>query len=252
MSEENNAVLLLYPTTKFFIALLITVSSVIIPGYIYAYSCFFICAFIAWRGQRLKEFMNITKKTIFVLVVLIFLMQLFFYPGSTTLWEAGFLRITTEGINYGLNMSSRVLAIGCAFIMFFRITDIKEFVLAIEKNGFSPTATYVILATLQMVPEMRKQSNVIMDAQRARGVETEGNIFVRIRAFIPVLGPLILSSIASTEERAITLESRAFTAPVKKTRIHEIHYSKYDKPVRIFMAAALILIIVGRIALWIL
>lgn len=250
--EERNKIISLYPTTKFLLALLIAASSVIIPSYIYAYSCFLICAIIAWQGKKLKEFLNVTKKSILILIIFIFLMQLFFYPGDTVLWKKAFLAITAEGINHGLNLTSKVLAIGCSFIMFFRITDIKEFVLAIEEKGFSPTFTYVILATLQTVPQMKKQTKIIMDAQRSRGVETEGNLFVRIRAFIPVLGPLVLSSIASTEERAITLEARAFTAPVKKTRIRKIYRSEYDKLVRVLMSCILIFIIIGRIALWIL
>ncbi len=54
-----------------------------------------------------------------------------------------------------------------------------------------------------------------MESQSARGIETEGNVLVRSKAFLPVLGPVILSSIAATEERTITMETRAFYAPAK-------------------------------------
>ncbi len=250
--SKNNAVLQLYPTTKLYLALLIAVSSVIIPSYIYAYSCFLIAAVIAAMAGCLRDYLKFSRKSILILVILILVMQMFFYPGVDEVWRKGIFRITNEGIQFGFKMSSRVLAIACSFVLFFRITEVKDFVLALEQNGFSPTATYVILATLQMIPEMKKQSTVIMDAQRARGVETEGSLMVRIKAFIPMLGPLVLSSIANTEERAITLESRAFTAPVKKTRIHKIELTRADKPLKIVMLIILIGLIAGRIALWLL
>ena len=247
---ETNFIRRLYPTTKLYLCLLIALSSVIIPSSIYAFSCFLIAAVIAAMAGNLKDYLRFSRKSILILVILIMVMQFLFYPGTDEVWRKGIFRITREGIDYGFTMSSRVLAIACSFVLFFRITEVKDFVLALEQNGFSPTATYIILATLQMIPEMKKQSAVIMDAQRARGVETEGSVLKRIKAFVPMLGPLVLSSIANTEERAITLESRAFTAPLKKTRIHRIEVTAADKPLKIVLLVVLIAIIAGRIVLW--
>ena len=100
-----------------------------------------------------------------------------------------------------------------------------------------------------MIPELQKQSMVIMDSQRSRGVETEGNLFTRSKALIPVFIPLVLSSIANTEERAITLESRAFSSESRRTRLYDIEKSKYDNPVRVFLLIFIILCITWRI-LW--
>ena len=164
---------------------------------------------IAYLAGEIKEFTKLVVKALLFLVIIIFLMQIFFYPGSEVFWRWGVLQISMEGVQYGLLMSSRVLAVGSSFVLFFRITAIKDFVYSLEKLGLSSQGSYIVLATLQIIPEMKKQSTVIMDAQKTRGVETEGNMFVRAKAFLPTLTPLILSSIASTEERAITL-IRAF------------------------------------------
>lgn len=248
--EKKNYILNLYPTTKLLMIMAIIVSTFIIPGYIYAYMCFPICILIAYRCGKLKEFLKFVKSGLLFLIIAIFIMQCFFFPGNEVIWKWSVFSIKREGVLYGLNMTSKILAIGSSFILFFRITTIKDFVASLENMGMSPKATYVILATLQMIPEMKKQSTVIMDAQKTRGVETEGNMISRAKAFIPTLGPLVLSSIASTEERAITLESRAFSAPIKKTHLYNIEKSKDDKVVRYILAAFLILCIVGRVVLW--
>ena len=106
------------------------------------------------------------------------------------------------------------------------------------------------MLTLQMIPEMQKQSKIIMDSQRSRGVETEGNIFIRAKALIPVFIPLVLSSIANTEERVITLESRGFSSETKRTRLYDIEKSKYDTPFTVVLLIYIILCIVWRV-LWV-
>ena len=154
---------------------------------------------------------------------------------------------TEEGLLYGLNLTSKILAIGAAFILFFRVTEVKDFVKSLEDIGLPPMGAYVVLSTLTIIPEMKRQMNTIMEAQKTRGVETEGSLMVRAKAFIPTLTPLILSSIASTEERAITLESRAFSAPVKKTSLHKLTKSSADRILPIAFSVILVLLIVWRV-----
>lgn len=136
--------------------------------------------------------------------------------------------------------------------MFFRITDIKDFVFALEKMGVSPKASYIVLSTVEMIPEMKKQSEVIMDAQRSRGIETEGSIANRMKAFLPVLGPLVVSSIANTEERALTLQARGFSVKTKKSSLKTLEKSNRDKIINIFMSLIMLVLIGWRASLWLL
>ena len=53
-------------------------------------------------------------------------------------------------------------------------------------------------------------------------------MFVRMKAFVPMIGPLVLSSIQQIEERVLTLESRAFSSGAKKTSIYELKKQKAD------------------------
>ena len=111
------------------------------------------------------------------------------------------------------------MGVGGSLIWFFSVTQEKDFVLALEKSGMSAKASYVVLSTLQMVPVLKK---TIMNAQKARGVETEGNLLVRAKVFVPTIIPLVLSSIAGTEERALTLEARGFSSGINPTHLYDI------------------------------
>ena len=59
--------------------------------------------------------------------------------------------------------------------------------------------------------------HTITDAQRSRGMETEGNLLVRIKAFLPLISPVVMSALTATRERAIALEVRGFGVKGTKT-----------------------------------
>lgn len=94
---------------------------------------------------------------------------------------------------------------------------------------------------------MTSLQKTITDAQKSRGIETEGSLWIRMKAFVPMMGPLVLSSIQQTEERVLALESRAFSAKGKKTSIYVLDKSIFDKVLKVVSAAALVAYIVWRV-----
>jgi len=99
-----------------------------------------------------------------------------------------------------------------------------------------------VLATIQIAPRFQAKANTILDAQRARGLETEGGVGRRVRALLPLVVPLVLGSIIDIEERAMSLEARAFSREGKKTSLLVLPDSAAQKAARaallIGMAAA--------------
>ena len=82
-----------------------------------------------------------------------------------------------------------------------------------------------------------RDTGKITDAQRARGMETEGKLWVRFKSFLPLLGPVVLNSLKETRERSIALEIRGFNAKGKRTfcrtrklPISEFHSELYCSP----------------------
>ena len=248
--DNKNKIVLLYPLTKLYIALLIMVATVVLPGIWSKVICFIVLNFIAVFSGSWKVFINRVKNSVGILFILMIIIQTFFYPSGKVMFS--FLGFTAkyEGLLFAINLGFIILCVGGSLIWFFTVTKEKDFVLALEKKGLSPKASYVVLSTLQMVPVMKKKSQTIMNAQKARGVETEGSLLVRIKVFIPTLVPLVLTSIAGIEERALTLEARGFSSNKQHTYLYNIEEKSIDKTINIILIAGMVALVAGRIILW--
>ena len=240
----------LYPLTKLFLSLTLILSAFIVPSYIYGYSMIIICGIIVSLENKSKVYCKRIFFSLFWLFTAIFIIQSIFLPSGEVWMKFGFISIYKEGVMKAVNLTSKLTAVVSALTMLTLITPVKTFTLALEKKGLNPKAAFILMLTLQMIPEMKKQANVIMDSQKARGVETEGNVFVRAKALIPVFIPLVLSSIANTEERAIMLEARGFSIGEKRTILYDIEETKNDKIMKIMLAIFIVLCIMWRV-LWV-
>lgn len=119
------------------------------------------------------------------------------------------------------------------------------------QKGLSPRLGYVLSSVLQIIPQMLSTTSTIIDAQRSRGLETEGNIVKKLKAFFALIGPLVLSSLVEARERAMAIEIRGFGIQGKRTTLREIKEKNIDTIlIRIFQLMLLIGII-WRIVLWI-
>ena len=238
----------LYPITKLFICLALLFSLFIISSYIYNYCMAIICGVIAIGfGVSLKTYAKRIFFSLFWLLIAIFIIQSVFLPSGEVLLKVGIISVYKEGLFKAIILTSRITAFVSILTLLILITPAKDFTIALEKKGLNSKAAFILLLSLQMIPEMKKQANIIMNSQKSRGVETEGNILVRAKALIPVFIPLVLSSIVNTEEKAITLEARGFSIGEKRTILDDIKETEYDKKVKIFLMVFLILCIIWRV-----
>jgi energy-coupling factor transport system permease protein len=116
--------------------------------------------------------------------------------------------------------------------------------LALIERGLPRQIAYIILTSLQIIPRFQNKAEVILDAQRARGLETEGSLFHRLRILVPLIAPLILSSILELDERAIALEARAFSRQGPRTSMTILKDSKIQMAAR-WGLMVLILALIG-------
>ena len=100
-----------------------------------------------------------------------------------------------------------------------------------------------------MIDVMRQNTFKIMDAQRARGVETEGNIFVRAKAFVPIIIPLVVNAMLEVGERALTLESKALSVKCQKTIMIPATRNGYEKRA-LAVTAVIVVCAIGGTILW--
>lgn len=255
--NKSNKVQALYPSVKLYMAAAFLACSLIlgtikIAGYPFLLiPWFLLLVILAAVSGVFKKHSKILLGLSF-LALLIFVIQAFLVPRGEIIWRAGFLKLSTGGLDYGLTISLNVLNMGGIVAWLFQTTENKEFSYAMTNAGFNPKAAYVFLSCFQMIDTLSSNLETIMNAQRARGVETEGNILVRAKAFVPSLIPLILGAVTGAEERALTLDAKGFDVQCKKTQLFEIERSPYDKIAVVITTVVLVAVTVGRIALWVL
>lgn len=245
--EQKN---ILNPLTNLYIILALAIISALF-GNGTAIICVLVMIGIAFTYRTGKEYLKLWVKMIFFVTVVCFIFQILFIPGDTVIWKLWVFSITQEGLDKAVSLCSKILGIGSAAILSVKILNLNKLMAVLEKKGVSPTVSYVLMSTASIIPQMNKKMGTILEAQKSRGIEMESNLIVRAKAFFPSVGSLILNSIVSAEERAITLEARAFSAPCKKTTLHEIPDTGTDKAVRILAIAVVVAAIGGKIVLWI-
>ena len=96
---------------------------------------------------------------------------------------------------------------------------------------------------------MMATKDTITDAQRSRGMETESNLFVRMKAFLPLISPVVMSSLINIRERAIALDVRGFGRKQKKTWLYDRPKYKWDPLIRIILVLLILATIVWRVLL---
>ena len=229
----------LYPSTKGLMVLLILVVSMSTQNVYLQLLLFSIVIILSIISGTLDKFLKIFIKSIFLIVVFIFIVQVFIIKNSDSETVWGFIGFSKIGLATSIDISSSI-------IWFFQVTSIKNLTIAMENARISKKITFVVSSTIQLIPQMTKLSKTINEAQRARGIETEGSLLIRARAFLPMLGPLVLTSIQQTEERVLTLESRGFSATSKKTTIIDLKKKTIDYVICIFCLAVFVIYLIWR------
>ena len=129
-----------------------------------------------------------------------------------------------------LAFAIRFFAIMSAFSFFFMTTSADDLGLALEQIHVPYSISFTFTTAVRLVPTMAVDAQTVVDAQRSRGLELDkGNFMKRVRNYVPILIPLIISAIRRSVELAEALESRAFDASERRTSITilELHTSDY-------------------------
>lgn len=201
---------------------------------------------LSFTGKVAREYITTALRIILPASVFLFLMQAFFQPiGEDVIFKIGFLDMTRESLLFGLGNAMRIIVMVSSFTIFLLVTHPSELMSDLTRRGLPPQFAYVIISTLQIIPQMQAKAQTIIAAQRSRGLDTEGSLFKRVGALVPLIGPLVFGSLVEVEERTIAIEARGFTSTRKKTSLHEIPDSIFDIVVRY----VLIILVIASIAL---
>lgn len=176
-------------------------------------------------------------KPIMIIVVLTLGIHMFTAPGETVLFTWKFLSVTQEGLELGVKMSLRLmLLLLFSSVLTFTtspivLTDGIESLLRPFKKIGVPAHELAMMMTiaLRFIPTLLEETDRIMKAQTARGVDfSSGNLLQRAKNMLPLLVPLFISAFRRADELAVAMESRCYRGGEGRTRMHELMYKGID------------------------
>lgn len=239
----------LHPLTKSLLTLLLLVAGLALPGNWTGYLLVLFVIFpLAIWGEIFPTFIRVVWAISLPLIVSVVLIQSLFWGEGTPLFEFWILSPKQEGALYALIAVGRIILVISAFILFAMSTRPDTLMISLKQVGVPSSLSYIIVTTLQIVPRFQSKAATILDAQRSRGLETQGNVFVRARAFVPIVLPLVLGSLVEVEERAIAIEARGFNSSRKETALIEIPDTGTQARLRRIFVALMIVSILARVA----
>lgn len=203
---------------------------------------------LTFLGKVVLEYFNATLRIILPATGFLFIMQALFQPlEGTELFRIWFLHPTLESTAFAFRNAGRVFAMASSFTLFLLTTHPRELMSDLTRRGLPPQIAYVIISTLQILPQMQAKAQTIIAAQRSRGLDTESTFAKRIGSLLPLVGPLVFGSLIEVEERAIAIESRGFTSTHVKTSLYDVPDTNADKMIRRVLVILVVLSLGVRI-----
>lgn len=168
------------------------------------------------------------------------------YPGNTTeFFRCINVVVYQEGLSFALKTLLQLAVILSASLLFVFTTHPADLITAVTQAGGS-TLGYLLGFPLLLLETMQERVVTIQNAQRARGLEIDGNIIRRFFSLAPLLFPLLIGSIVEIEQRAIALEVRGFKIKGIKTSLRSINDSIMQKILRWLMLALAVILPVSH------
>lgn len=185
-----------------------------------------------------------------------------FYGSGEPIWQWGFLKITLNGISNAVFISIRIVAlifISCVLTYTTSPTDLTD---ALERLMKPLTVFHIkvheiammMTIALRFVPTLLEETDKIMNAQKARGANMDsGGLIKRVKAMMPVLVPLLVSSFNRAYELAVAMECRCYRGGGGRTRMKVLKAETKDAvavAVSVFVLAGVIVcnVMFGAIA----
>ena len=203
-----------------------------------SYACVlaFLVTVIAISHIPLKSIVRGMKPLVFILIFT-GILNVFFTTGETKIVEFWIFTITLEGLVRAFFMTARILMlITGTFLLTYTtspiaLTDGLESLLSPLKKIRVPVheLSMMMCIALRFIPTLIEETDKIMSAQKARGADFEtGNLLQRVKALVPILIPLFISSFRRADELATAMECRCYHGGEGRTKMKLLRYSRFD------------------------
>lgn len=192
-------------------------------------------------------------KAVLPIIIFTMIINLFYNASGDVLVSFWKLSITTGSLYRAFYMAARILLLIIASAELTYTTTPNDLTDAIEKllsplkfiglkNAVHTLAMMMTIA-LRFIPTLIEETQKIMNAQKARGADLEnGKLIDRIKALIPILIPLLISSVRRAYELAEAMECRCYNGGEGRQRMKQLKYHSND-----FVAFAVVVMVCAAV-----
>jgi len=191
-------------------------------------------------------------KPIYWILILTLVSNPFFHDGAA-IFSYSFFSITREGIIIGITMTYRLMLL-IMLSSFLTLTTktitmadaVEDLLKPLKFIKVNPhTIAIIISLGLRFVPTTIREFNQITKAQKSRGVDFEnGNLFTKIKNFIPIIFPLILITFQRADELSMAMEARCYTENKTRAKRNKLKISLVDYKMIFFTFLFIITLII--------
>ncbi|MDQ0177325.1 energy-coupling factor transport system permease protein [Bacillus chungangensis] len=176
-------------------------------------------------------------KPILWLVIFTFILHLFFTKGGDVIFEFGIIKVYAAGLKQGIFISIRfMLLVFMASLLTLTTTPISltdglESLLHPLKKLKLPIHELALMMSisLRFIPTLMDETDKIMKAQKARGVDfSSGPLKERLKAIVALLIPLFISSFKRAEDLATAMEARGYRGGEGRTKYRLLQWKLVD------------------------
>src|SRR5918992_929282 len=167
-------------------------------------------------GYSARVLVNLRRIWFILVVIAIFTIVLWciFGTGRTPL----LLFVEREALFYGIAIAIRIDTTIIVGMIFLSTTRNEEVAIGLVRLQIPYRFAFAVSTALRLVPTIVETGLTIGQAQRSRGLDLDsGNIIQRIRKHLPLLVPVFVTTVRSTNVFSMALESKGFGARPERT-----------------------------------
>lgn len=178
-------------------------------------------------------------KVIIPIVIFTAILNIFYAKNGILLAEFWSIKIYSGGLLRALYMAVRVLLLILTSSVLTYTTTPNDLTDAIERllkplkyiglGNAVHTMSMMMTIALRFIPTLIEETDKIMNAQKARGAVIEsGGLIQKVKALLPILIPLLISSVRRAYELAEAMECRCYNGGKGRTRMKQLHLELRD------------------------
>lgn len=132
-------------------------------------------------------------------------------PSGPVLLDLGVFRVTRGEFRFALGRSERIVTFLLAGVLYITTTSNEEIVQGLRRLGFPYAFCFAVGTALRLFPTFLDATTTVKQAQEARGQEfDEGNFIKRVRSYVPLIIPVLMTAFQKVDSQSMALEARGF------------------------------------------